>query len=138
MTSSTTFRAGDADGHFPAKTSLENAPDLSLMAKARAGFHGPYGLGLNQLFKGMGGPEYIASLLTGYTGRGKEEAARSSTRTRPSRAAISRWRRRSGKMTSTYETGTGRRRLPDLDQRLIEQMAQDVACLPDVGGRAER
>ena len=50
------------------------APDLSLMAKARAGFHGPYGLGINQFFKGMGGPEYIASLLTGYTGKEKEEA----------------------------------------------------------------
>ncbi len=52
---------------FPEVTAL-GAPDLSLMAKARAGFHGPYGLGLNQLFKGIGGPEYIYSLLTGYTG----------------------------------------------------------------------
>ena len=52
---------------------LEEAPDLSLMAKARAGFHGPYGLGLNQLIKGLGGPEYIASLMTGYTGKEKEE-----------------------------------------------------------------
>lgn len=43
-----------------------NAPDLSMMAKARAGFHGPYGTGLAQLVKGMGGPEYIASLMTGY------------------------------------------------------------------------
>ncbi len=42
------------------------APDLSLMAKARAGFEGPYGTGLNQLFYGMGGAEYIASLMTGY------------------------------------------------------------------------
>jgi ubiquinol-cytochrome c reductase cytochrome c1 subunit len=44
------------------------------MAKARAGFHGPYGLGLNQFFKGMGGAEYIASILTEYTGEEKEEA----------------------------------------------------------------
>jgi len=58
---------------FPANTGA-GAPDLSLMAKARAGFHGPYGLGLNQLFKGMGGPEYIVSLLNGYTGQEKEEA----------------------------------------------------------------
>lgn len=58
---------------FPG-SSLENAPDLSLMAKARAGFHGPYGTGINQMFKGMGGPEYIASLLTGYTGEEKEQA----------------------------------------------------------------
>jgi ubiquinol-cytochrome c reductase cytochrome c1 subunit len=67
------FRPATPNDHFP-ESSLENAPDLSLMAKARAGFHGPYGLGLNQLFKGMGGPEYIASLLTGYTGEEKEEA----------------------------------------------------------------
>ena len=58
--------------HFPASM-LENAPDLSLMAKARAGFSGPYGTGMNQLFKGMGGPEYIYSVLTGYTGEEKEE-----------------------------------------------------------------
>ncbi|QBF34024.1 cytochrome c1 [Thalassococcus sp. S3] len=67
------FRPAVPTDHFP-ESSLENAPDLSLMAKGRAGFHGPYGLGLNQLFKGMGGPEYIASLLTGYTGNEKEEA----------------------------------------------------------------
>lgn len=59
--------------HFPANTGA-GAPDLSLMAKARAGFHGPYGSGINQLVKGMGGAEYIASLLTGYTGNEKEEA----------------------------------------------------------------
>ncbi len=59
--------------HFP-ESNLENAPDLSLMAKKRAGFHGPYGTGLNQLFKGIGGPEYIVSILTGYTGEEKEQA----------------------------------------------------------------
>ena len=57
---------------FPANTGA-GAPDLSLMAKARAGFSGPYGSGINQLFKGMGGPEYIYSVLTGYTGEEKEE-----------------------------------------------------------------
>jgi ubiquinol-cytochrome c reductase cytochrome c1 subunit len=67
------FRAARPSDHFP-ESNLENAPDLSLMAKARAGFHGPYGLGINQFFNGMGGPEYIASLLTGYTGEEKEEA----------------------------------------------------------------
>ena len=44
------------------------------MAKARAGFHGPVGLGLNQLLRGIGGPEYIASFLVGFTGEEKEEA----------------------------------------------------------------
>lgn len=67
------FRPRIPSDHFP-ESGLENAPDLSLMAKARAGFHGPYGLGLNQLFKGMGGAEYIASLMVGYTGEEKEEA----------------------------------------------------------------
>jgi len=51
-----------------------NAPDLSVMAKARAGFHGPMGLGINQLVFGMGGPEHIYSILTGYTGEEKEVA----------------------------------------------------------------
>lgn len=66
-------RPREVTDHFP-MSGLENAPDLSLMAKARAGFHGPYGLGINQLVKGIGGPEYIAALLTGYTGEEKEEA----------------------------------------------------------------
>lgn len=67
------LRAATPADFFP-KSALANAPDLSLMAKARAGFHGPYGTGINQLVKGMGGPEYIASLLTGYTGKEKTEA----------------------------------------------------------------
>ncbi len=67
------FRTATPNDNFP-PSGVENAPDLSLMAKARAGFHGPYGLGINQFFKGIGGPEYIASLLAGYTGEEKEEA----------------------------------------------------------------
>ncbi|MEO9685679.1 MAG: cytochrome c1 [Tateyamaria sp.] len=67
------FRPATPADHFP-KSNLENAPDLSLMAKARAGFHGPYGLGINQLMNGIGGPEYITALLNGYTGEEKEEA----------------------------------------------------------------
>jgi len=59
------FRPAKPTDHFPG-SQAEGAPDLSLMAKARAGFHGPYGLGINQFVKGMGGPEYIATLLTAY------------------------------------------------------------------------
>ncbi|TYO89143.1 cytochrome c1 [Oceanicella actignis] len=66
-------RPGKPFDHFPANTSA-GAPDLSLMAKARAGFHGPAGLGINQIVKGMGGPEYIYSLLIGYTGEEKTVA----------------------------------------------------------------
>ncbi|MEZ5753241.1 MAG: cytochrome c1 [Paracoccaceae bacterium] len=58
-------REGAPTDHFPV-SGLETAPDLSLMAKSRAGFHGPYGTGLSQLFNGMGGPEYIYSILTHY------------------------------------------------------------------------
>lgn len=67
------FREAVPTDHFP-ESNLENAPDLSLMTKKRAGFHGPYGLGINQFFKGIGGPEYLASLLVGYTGEEKEQA----------------------------------------------------------------
>ena len=59
---------------FPTISGEGMGPDLSLMAKARAGFHGPYGTGINQFFRGTGGAEYITSLLTGYTGEEKEEA----------------------------------------------------------------
>jgi ubiquinol-cytochrome c reductase cytochrome c1 subunit len=58
-------REGTPTDHFP-MSAMETAPDLSLMAKARAGFSGPYGTGMNQLFKGMGGPEYIHAVLVGY------------------------------------------------------------------------
>ena len=37
-------------------------PDLSLMTKAREGWHGTF----NQLWNGIGGPQYVYSLLTGY------------------------------------------------------------------------
>jgi len=59
------YRAATPADKFP-PSQLAEAPDLSLMAKARAGFHGPYGTGLNQLFRGLGGAEYIASILAGY------------------------------------------------------------------------
>ena len=67
------YRPAKPTDHFPENVDA-GAPDLSLMAKARAGFHGPYGTGISQLVNGMGGAEYIASLLTGYTGEEKEEA----------------------------------------------------------------
>lgn len=59
---------------FPVRSGEGMGPDLSLMAKARAGFHGPYGTGINQLINGIGGPEYIVSVLAGYTGEEKVEA----------------------------------------------------------------
>jgi len=67
------FRPALPTDHFN-KSGLPGAPDLTLMAKARAGFHGPYGSGINQFLKGTGGPEYIVSILTGYTGEEREQA----------------------------------------------------------------
>ena len=67
------FRSAKPSDKFP-YSAVENAPDLSLMAKARAGFHGPYGTGVNQLFKGMGGPEYIVNLLLAFNEEEKEQA----------------------------------------------------------------
>lgn len=67
------WRPATGPDHFP-ESQFEGAPDLSLMAKARVGFEGPYGLGLNQLFRGLGGAEYIASFLLGYTGEDEMQA----------------------------------------------------------------
>jgi ubiquinol-cytochrome c reductase cytochrome c1 subunit len=67
------MRAAKPSDNFPANDAI-GAPDLSLMAKARAGFHGPMGTGLSQLVNGIGGPEYIYSLLNGYTGEEVEQA----------------------------------------------------------------
>ncbi|WP_071797762.1 cytochrome c1 [Natronohydrobacter thiooxidans] len=67
------WRTATGPDHFP-ESQFEGAPDLSLMAKARVGFEGPYGLGLNQLFRGLGGAEYIASFLLGYTGEEEIQA----------------------------------------------------------------
>ena len=50
------FRAATPADRFPA-SNVSNAPDLSLMAKARAGFSGPYGAGISQFVIGMGGAE---------------------------------------------------------------------------------
>jgi ubiquinol-cytochrome c reductase cytochrome c1 subunit len=62
------FRPAEPTDHFPTPAYFGdgNPPDLSLMAKARVGFHGPQGTGINQFFKGVGGPEYIYNLMLGY------------------------------------------------------------------------
>ncbi|MEM1382855.1 MAG: cytochrome c1 [Pseudomonadota bacterium] len=69
---------GDTRSCLPSDNMPENvaagAPDMSLLAKSRAGFHGPYGTGMAQLFQGIGGPEYIRALLLGYTGEEVEQA----------------------------------------------------------------
>lgn len=70
------YRPATPNDNFPENDGA-GAPDLSMMAKARAGFHGPYGLGINQFLFGMGGPEYITALLSGYNGHDEEMAGTS-------------------------------------------------------------
>ena len=120
------------------RVQLENAPDLSLMAKKRAGFHGPYGTGISQLVNGMGGPEYIYSLMVGYedppacapddmegsynvafTAGGFPESARMKTAITPFPAAGSTWRSRSGATMSSINDNT---------EATMEQQAEDVSA----------
>jgi ubiquinol-cytochrome c reductase cytochrome b/c1 subunit len=66
-------RAGLPSDYFPSPFPNEQAarvanggaypPDLSLITKARAGWHGTF----NQLINGIGGPQYVYSVLTGYS-----------------------------------------------------------------------
>lgn len=106
--------------HFPTVPHADGmGPDLSLMAKARAGFHGPYGTGLSQLFNGIGGPEYIHAVLTGYNGETKDEAG--STFYHNS-AFAGNWIAMPSPLSEgsvTYEDGT---------EATVDQMAQDVAA----------
>jgi ubiquinol-cytochrome c reductase cytochrome c1 subunit len=65
-------RPGLPSDHFPAPFPNEQAarvanggalpPDLSLITKSKAGWHGTF----NQLINNIGGPEYVYSVLTGY------------------------------------------------------------------------
>lgn len=65
-------------GPFPNENAARAAnngalpPDLSLMAKARAGYHGTF----KQFIEGAGGAEFIYSILTGYEDPPAEEAAK--------------------------------------------------------------
>jgi len=65
-------RAGLPSDHFPSPFANDDAakaanggalpPDLSLITKAREGWHGTF----NQLINGIGGPQYVYSVLTGF------------------------------------------------------------------------
>lgn len=104
--------------NFPANHAA-NAPDLSLMAKARAGFHGPYGTGISQLVNGIGGPEYIHAILAGYTGEEKVEAG---TTYYENHAFSTGWIAMAPPLSDdivTYADGT---------PATVDQMAEDVAA----------
>lgn len=106
--------------HFPTIVQGDGmGPDLSLMAKARAGFHGPYGTGINQLIRGIGGPEYIHAVLTGYDGEEKEQAG---TVLYHNTAFAGNWISMPAPLSDdlvTYEDGT---------PATVDQMARDVSA----------
>lgn len=105
--------------HFPTVSGEGMGPDLSLMAKARAGFHGPYGTGVAQLFRGTGGPEYIHAILVGYDGETKEEAG---TTLYHNTAFDGNWIQMMEPLMDdmvTYEDGT---------PATVDQMARDVSA----------
>ena len=101
--------------HFPELDAGECARPVSLMAKARAGFHGPYGTGhqpVLQRHRRAGIHRLAADRLhrgedQGQTGFGA--ASDAATRTPPSPAAGSPWRRRSTATMSSSTTATSRR-----------------------------
>ena len=110
-------RTAEITDHFPT-SAMENAPDLSLMAKSRAGFHGPYGTGISQLFNGIGGPEHIHAILTGYTGETKDEAGNTFYE---NHIFSTGWIKMPPPLSDdivTYEDGT---------PATVEQMSEDVA-----------
>lgn len=111
-------RTAKASDKFPANTSV-GAPDLSLMAKARAGFHGPAGTGLSQLVNGIGGPEYIYSILTGYTG---EEMSQAGTTLYENHAFPS------GYISMTPPLSEGLIEYADGTPATVDQMAKDVSA----------
>ncbi len=111
-------REAKSTDNFPANTGA-GAPDLSLMAKSRAAFHGPYGTGINQLFRGIGGPEYIHALLTGYSGEEKTEAGSTFYE---NHAFSTGWIKMPAPLSDdlvTYADGT---------KATVDQMSQDVAA----------
>ena len=112
-------RPREPTDHFPTVHGDGMGPDLSLMAKARAAFHGPYGTGISQLFNGIGGPEYIHAILTGFNGETKEEAGS----TFYHNAAFSTgWIKMPPPLSDgqvTYEDGT---------EASVDQMSRDVSA----------
>lgn len=111
-------RTAKVSDKFPANNSA-GAPDLTLMAKARAGFHGPAGLGINQMLFGIGGPEYIFSLLTGYTGEQKEEAGS---------ILYENHAFPGGYISMTPPLSDGQVEYQDGTEATVEQMSEDVAA----------
>jgi cytochrome c1 len=94
-------------------------PDLSLITKSRPGWYGTF----NQLFNGIGGPEYVYSLLTGYEEPPAELAAEAPEgKSYNPYFAAGHWIGMPAPLTDdqvTYDDGT---------PATVDQMSKDVAA----------
>jgi ubiquinol-cytochrome c reductase cytochrome b/c1 subunit len=94
-------------------------PDLSLITKSRAGWYGT----VNQFFNGIGGPEYVYSVLTGYEDPPAELAAEQPEgKAYNPYFAAGHWIGMPAPLTDdqvTYDDGT---------PATVDQMAKDVAA----------
>ena len=78
----------DDPGDTRARASPRTFPRVNDDERARSqpdgqgagGLHGPYGTGINQLSRAWAAPEYIYSLLTGYTGEDRDGGRRHALR----------------------------------------------------------
>ena len=94
-------------------------PDLSLITKARAGRHGTF----NQLVNGMGGSEYVYSLLTGY-GDAPEELKKNA----PAGKYFNPYFRNGPWISMTPPLTDDRVTYADGTKATTDQMARDVAA----------
>lgn len=98
-----------ANGAYP--------PDLSLITKARAGWHGTF----RQLTQGLGGSEYVYSVLTGYQQAPKGLTGPEGKHYNPYFSAGP-W------ITMTAPLSDGAVTYTDGTKASVDQMAQDVAA----------
>lgn len=114
-------RPAIASDHFPkvAYAGKGSPPDLSLITKARAGWYGT----VNQLVNGIGGPQYVYSVLTGYEDTPAELAAEQPEgKSYNPYFASGHWIGMPAPLSDdqvTYDDGT---------KATVDQMAQDVSA----------
>ena len=125
-------RPGLASDHFPSPFANEQAarvanggalpPDLSLITKARAGWYGTF----NQFINGVGGPQYVYSVLTGY-----EEPSEELKKEQPEGKSYNPYFASSHWIGMPAPLSKGQVKYddrPDDYEASVEEMAQDVSA----------
>ena len=125
-------RPGLASDQFPSPFANEQAarvanggalpPDLSLITKARAGWYGTF----NQFINGVGGPQYVYSVLTGY-----EEPSEELKKEQPEGKSYNPYFASSHWIGMPAPLSKGQVKYddrPDDYEASVEEMAQDVSA----------